>query len=172
MKICLILKCLGNFLCVCMFDCNYFQFLYLSHFLSFSSLLLLFSFFLSTLFVPSFLLLLSFSPTPPSFSLFSLSLPSLSPSLPLSPHSVCMVSCVTKEGIRDLQDRIHAAALNAKDPDTHEHVIGMQVQCMCVVHIKRHYYRTVLGLCASLLCVCVCMCVVHIITEQYWSNVQ
>ena len=43
------------------------------------------------------------------------------------PRSICMVSCVTKEGIRDLQDRIHAAALNAKDPDTHEHVIGMQV---------------------------------------------
>ena len=158
MKICLILKCLGNFLCVCMFDCNYFQFLYLSHFLSFSSLssALLFLFLYT---VCSFFLLLFFSPTPPSFSLFSLSLPSLSPSLPLSPHSVCMVSCVTKEGIRDLQDRIHAAALNAKDPDTHEHVIGMQVQCMCVVHIKRHYYRTVLGLCASLLCVCVYVCV-------------
>ena len=89
-----------------------------------------------------------------------------------------MVSCVTKEGVRDLQDRIHAAALNAKDPDTHEHVIGMQVHCvyvcvyvcmcvcvcvcvcmcvcvcvcMCVVHIKRHYYRTVLGLCANPQC--------------------
>ena len=96
--------------------------------------LLLFSFFFSTPFVPSFLLLLSFSPTPPSFSPFSPSLPSLSlpPSLPLSPHSVCMVSCVTKEGVRDLQDRIHAAALNAKDPDTHEHVIGMQVHCVYV----------------------------------------
>ena len=49
---------------------------------------------------------------------------------PPSSHSICMVSCVTKEGIRDLQDRIHAAALNAKDPDTHEHVIGMQVLYM------------------------------------------
>lgn len=39
-----------------------------------------------------------------------------------------MVSCVTKEGIKELQERIHAAALNAKDPDTHEHVIGMQVR--------------------------------------------
>lgn len=38
-----------------------------------------------------------------------------------------MVSSVTKDGIKDLQERIHLAALNAKDPDTHEHVIGMQV---------------------------------------------
>ena len=41
--------------------------------------------------------------------------------------SICMVSCVTKVGIRELQERIHSAALSAKDPDTHEHVIGMQV---------------------------------------------
>ena len=44
--------------------------------------------------------------------------------------SICMVSSVTKEGIKDLQERIHSAALNAKDPDTHEHVIGMQVRNM------------------------------------------
>ena len=48
-----------------------------------------------------------------------------------------MVSCVTKEGIKELQERIHAAALNAKDPDTHDHVIGMQVRynthiCTCI----------------------------------------
>ena len=64
--------------------------------------------------------------------------PSLSLSLPLSfplslshEHlsffSICMVSCVTKVGIKELQEQIHSAALNAKDPDTHEHVIGMQV---------------------------------------------
>ena len=41
--------------------------------------------------------------------------------------SICMVSCVTKVGIRELQERIHSAALSAKYPDTHEHVIGMQV---------------------------------------------
>ena len=45
--------------------------------------------------------------------------------------SVCMVSCVTKDGIRELQERIHMAAINAKDPDTHEYVIGMQVWLLC-----------------------------------------
>ena len=38
-----------------------------------------------------------------------------------------MVSCVTREGIRELQERIHYAAVEAKDPDTREYVIGMQV---------------------------------------------
>ena len=98
--------------------------------------LLLFSFFFSTPFVPSFFVIALFF----SYTSLLLSLLSLPPSLPLSPHSVCMVSCVTKEGVRDLQDRIHAAALNAKDPDTHEHVIGMQVHCVYV-------------------CVCVCVSV-------------
>ena len=164
MKICLILKCLGNALCVCMSNLIIFSF----YIISFS--LFLFSFFCSSLSFSLHCLFLLFCycslfllHLPPSLPL---SLPSLPPSLPLSPHSVCMVSCVTKEGIRDLQDRIHAAALNAKDPDTHEHVIGMQVHCVyvcvcvcvCVVHIKRHYYGTVLGLCASLLCVCVHAC--------------
>ena len=38
-----------------------------------------------------------------------------------------MVSCLTKEGIQDLQERIHHAAINAIDYDTREHIIGMQV---------------------------------------------
>jgi leucine-rich repeat kinase 1 len=42
-------------------------------------------------------------------------------------HDICMVSCVTHAGIKELQDRIHSAAISAKDPDTHEYVIGMQV---------------------------------------------
>ena len=39
-----------------------------------------------------------------------------------------MVSCVSQEGIKDLQERIHYAAVNAVDPDTKEHIIGMQVR--------------------------------------------
>ena len=38
-----------------------------------------------------------------------------------------MVSCVTQEGIRDLQERIHHASISAVDHDTREHVIGMMV---------------------------------------------
>ena len=38
-----------------------------------------------------------------------------------------MVSCVTREGIKELQEKIHYAAVEAKDPDTREFVIGMQV---------------------------------------------
>ncbi len=52
--------------------------------------------------------------------------------------SICMVSSVTKEGIKDLQERIHSAALNAKDPDTHEHVIGMQVINMTYSQVHVH----------------------------------
>ena len=51
-----------------------------------------------------------------------------------------MVSCVTKEGIKELQERIHAAALNAKDPDTHEHVIGMQVRYKIHTHTHSYIY--------------------------------
>ena len=58
-----------------------------------------------------------------------------------SPPSICMVSSVTKEGIKDLQERIHSAALNAKDPDTHEHVIGMQV--WSAVHVQLYNTCTV-----------------------------
>ena len=45
------------------------------------------------------------------------------------PHisGIMMVSCVTQEGIRELTERIHYAAVNAVDPDTREHIIGMQV---------------------------------------------
>ena len=39
-----------------------------------------------------------------------------------------MVSCVTKDGIKELQDRIHFAAVEARDPDTRDYVIGMQVR--------------------------------------------
>lgn len=42
--------------------------------------------------------------------------------------AIMMVSCVTQEGIRELQDRIHYAAVSAVDPDTREHVIGQQVR--------------------------------------------
>ena len=37
------------------------------------------------------------------------------------------MSCVSRDGIRELQERIHYAAVEAKDPDTREYVIGMQV---------------------------------------------
>ncbi len=45
------------------------------------------------------------------------------------PHisGIMTVSCVTQEGIRDLTERIHYAAVNAVDPDTREHIIGAQV---------------------------------------------
>ena len=57
--------------------------------------------------------------------------------------SICMVSSVTREGIKDLQERIHTAALNAKDPDTHEHVIGMQV-IECLIHLLYMYQCTII----------------------------
>ena len=44
--------------------------------------------------------------------------------------SVMTVSCVTKEGIRELQMEIHNAAIQAKDHDTHEFIIGMQASHM------------------------------------------
>lgn len=37
------------------------------------------------------------------------------------------MSCVTQEGIKDLQERIHHSAISAIDHDTREHIIGMQV---------------------------------------------
>ena len=47
--------------------------------------------------------------------------------LSLSYGSVMCVSCVTKEGIKDLQEKIHMTAIQAKDPDTNELIIGQQV---------------------------------------------
>ena len=38
-----------------------------------------------------------------------------------------MVSCINKEGISELQERIHHAAVHAIDHDTREPIIGMQV---------------------------------------------
>ena len=46
---------------------------------------------------------------------------------PPSLSSIIMLSCVTQEGIRELQERIHHAAISAIDHDTREHIIGMQV---------------------------------------------
>jgi len=45
------------------------------------------------------------------------------------PHisGIMMVSCVTQEGIKELIERIHYAAVTAVDPDTKEHIIGMMV---------------------------------------------
>ena len=40
--------------------------------------------------------------------------------------SAMTVSSVTKEGIRELQMEIHNAAIQAKDHDTHDPIIGMQ----------------------------------------------
>ena len=42
-------------------------------------------------------------------------------------HSIVMVSCTTGVGIKELQERIHHAAISAVDYDTKEHIIGMQV---------------------------------------------
>ena len=41
--------------------------------------------------------------------------------------AIMSVSCTTQEGIRELQERIHTAAIKAVDPDTKEHVIGQMV---------------------------------------------
>ena len=41
--------------------------------------------------------------------------------------AIMCVSCTTKEGIRELQEKIHGAAVNAVDPDIKEHVIGQLV---------------------------------------------
>ena len=50
------------------------------------------------------------------------------------PHlsSIMMVSCVTQEGIKDLVERIHYAAVNAVDPDTREPIIGAQVRARLI----------------------------------------
>lgn len=42
-------------------------------------------------------------------------------------HNIIMVSCINKEGISELQERIHHAAVHAIDHDTREPIIGMQV---------------------------------------------
>ena len=44
--------------------------------------------------------------------------------------SITFVSSSSKEGIRELQDRIHAAAIAARMVDTREFIVGMQV-CVC-----------------------------------------
>ena len=41
--------------------------------------------------------------------------------------AIMCVSCTSMEGIRELQERIHNAAIKAVDPDTKEHVIGQLV---------------------------------------------
>ena len=41
--------------------------------------------------------------------------------------AIICVSCTSKEGIRELQEKIHSAAVNAVDPDIEEHVIGQLV---------------------------------------------
>lgn len=41
--------------------------------------------------------------------------------------SITFVSCVTKEGLKDLQEKIYVAAISTKGRGTDEHVIGMQV---------------------------------------------
>ena len=41
--------------------------------------------------------------------------------------AIMNVSCTTQEGIKELQDRIHNAAVKAVDPDTRDHVIGQLV---------------------------------------------
>ena len=56
----------------------------------------------------------------------------MTPSLPydtlsLPYGSVMCVSCLTKEGIKELQEKIYLAAIQAKDPDTNELIIGQQV---------------------------------------------
>lgn len=47
--------------------------------------------------------------------------------------AIMCVSCTTQEGIKELQDRIHSAAIKAVDPDTKEHVIGQLVSRSTVV---------------------------------------
>ena len=42
--------------------------------------------------------------------------------------AIMSVSCTTQEGIRELQERIHNAAVKAVDPDTRDHVIGQLVR--------------------------------------------
>ncbi len=44
--------------------------------------------------------------------------------------SIVFVSCVTLDGIKDLQEYIHHAAISAVDHDTKEPIIGMQVCCV------------------------------------------
>ena len=44
-----------------------------------------------------------------------------------SPSRIMFVSCVSQEGIKELQERIHHSAISAIDHDTREHIIGMQV---------------------------------------------
>ena len=41
--------------------------------------------------------------------------------------AIMCVSCTSGEGIKELQDRIHSAAVKAVDPDTKDHVIGQLV---------------------------------------------
>ena len=41
--------------------------------------------------------------------------------------AIMNVSCTTGEGIKELQERIHSAAVKAVDPDTREHIIGQLV---------------------------------------------
>ena len=57
--------------------------------------------------------------------------------------AILMVSCVSQEGIKELQDRIHHSAVSAVDPDTKENVIGQLVShkgitvFICVVFCLR-----------------------------------
>ena len=44
--------------------------------------------------------------------------------------AIMSVSCTPGEGMKELQERIHSAAIKAVDPDTREHIIGQLVGCM------------------------------------------
>ena len=41
--------------------------------------------------------------------------------------AIMSVSCTSMEGMKELQERIHNAAIKAVDPDTKDHVIGQMV---------------------------------------------
>ena len=56
--------------------------------------------------------------------------------------AIMCVSCTSLEGIRELQERIHSAAIKAVDPDTKEHVIGQLVSREAVLG-----YRSLIVVC-------------------------
>jgi len=59
-----------------------------------------------------------------------------------------MVSCTTGVGIKELQEKIHHAAISAVDYDTKEHIIGMQVRLRKIKQAHAHTDHTHLHPCA------------------------
>ena len=61
-------------------------------------------------------------------------------------YRIIFVAATTQEGIKELQERIHHAAITAIDHDTRDPIIGMQVHTMYIISYITTTHLTTLSL--------------------------